>query len=130
MKSLVYISKLSEECRHRSCRTYIKNERKDRPDAVFSANDTAAVHCMIRLKEAGIRIPEDIAFAGFNNDPISKVVEPNLTTVNYSGYAIGEAAVTSLINHLNGISSIKTTNTIVLRSDLIIRDSSLKNKTL
>ena len=99
---------------------------KERPDGVFSSNDTAAVHCMIRLKSAGIRIPADIAFAGFNNDPISKVVEPNLTTVNYSGYAVGEAAVTSLINHLNGISSIKTTNTIVLRSDLIIRDSSLK----
>ena len=85
---------------------------------------------MIRLKSEGIRIPADIAFAGFNNDPISKVVEPNLTTVNYSGYAVGEAAVTSLINHLNGISSIRTTNTIVLRSDLIIRDSSLKNKSL
>ena len=83
---------------------------------------------MIRLKAAGIRIPEDIAFAGFNNDPISKVVEPNLTTVNYSGYAIGEAAVTSLINHLKGISSIKTTNTIILRSDLIIRESSLKKQ--
>ena len=36
----------------------------------------------------------------------------------------------SIINHLNGISSIKTTNFIILRSDLIIRDSSLKNKNL
>jgi LacI family transcriptional regulator len=85
---------------------------------------------MIRLKEAGMSLPDDIAFAGFNNDPISKVIEPNLTTVNYSGYHIGEAAVRSLINHLNGISSIKTTNTIVLRSDLIIRDSSIKKKNL
>jgi LacI family transcriptional regulator len=103
---------------------------KEKPDAVFASNDTAAVHCMIRLKAAGIRVPSDIAFAGFNNEPISKVVEPNLTTVNYSGYSVGEAAVTSLINHLTGISSIKTTNKIVLRSDLIIRESSLKNKSL
>jgi LacI family transcriptional regulator len=44
--------------------------------------------------------PVDIAFAGFNNDPISKVVEPNLTTINYSGYHIGEVAVMNLINHL------------------------------
>ena len=101
-----------------------------KPDAVFSANDTAAVYCMMKLKEAGIRIPNDIAFAGFNNDPISKIIEPNLTTVSYSGYAIGEAAVTTLINHLNGVSSIKTTNSIILRSDLIIRGSSLKNKNL
>ena len=81
---------------------------------------------MIRLKEAGLLIPEDIAFAGFNNDPISKVVEPKLTTINYSGELIGETAVNSLVNHLNGTSNIKTTNTIVLRSDLIIRASSLK----
>ena len=85
---------------------------------------------MMKLKEAGIRIPGDIAFAGFNNDPISKIIEPNLTTVNYSGYDMGEAAVISLINHLNGISNVKTTNTIILRSDLIIRESSLKNKSL
>ena len=101
-----------------------------KPDAVFSANDTAAVFCMMKLKEAGIRIPGDIAFAGFNNDPISKIIEPNLTTVNYSGYDVGKAAVTTLINHLNGVSSIKATNSIILRSDLIIRGSSLKNKNL
>jgi LacI family transcriptional regulator len=99
-----------------------------KPDAVFSANHTAAVFCMKRLKEAGIKIPADIVFAGFNNDPISKIIEPNLTTVNYSGYDIGQAAVTSLIGHLAGISNVKTTNTIILRADLIIRDSSLKNK--
>ena len=127
---LVYISKLNEEAGTEAAEHILKMKGKERPDGVFSSNDTAAVHCMIRLKSEGVRIPADIAFAGFNNDPISKVVEPNLTTVNYSGYAVGEAAVTSLINHLNGISSIKTTNTIVLRSDLIIRDSSLKNKSL
>ncbi len=129
-EKLLYISKLNEHDGSEAAERILKMKTKDRPDAVFSSNDTAAVHCMIRLKTAGIRIPEDIAFAGFNNDPISKVVEPNLTTVNYSGHSIGEASVTSLINHLNGLSNIKTTNTIVLRSDLIIRESSLKNKTL
>jgi LacI family transcriptional regulator len=125
---LVYISDLTEAAGTETAEHILK--MKNKPDAVFSSNDTAAVHCMIRLKAQGIRIPADIAFAGFNNDPISKVVEPNLTTVNYSGYGIGEAAVTSLINHLTGITNIKTTNTIVLRSDIIIRNSSFKNKTL
>ncbi len=125
---LLYISNLTEESGTEAAGHILK--MKEKPDAVFSSNDTAAVHCMIKLKAAGIKIPEDIAFAGFNNDPISKVVEPNLTTVNYSGYSVGEAAVTSLINHLKGISSIKTTNKVVLRSDLIIRASSLKNKSL
>ena len=99
---------------------------KSRPDAVFCANDACAVYCMRTLKEAGIKIPTDIAFVGFNNDPMSKVVEPNLTTVNYPGYAMGEAAATQLINHLNGISSITATNIIILRSELIVRRSSLK----
>src|SRR5678815_2379180 len=103
-------------------------KKTKRPDGVFSANDTAAVHCMIHLKSAGICIPGDIAFAGFNNDPISKVVEPNLTTINYSGYNVGEVAVMNLINHLKGLSSTKATNTIVLRADLVVRESSLKNK--
>jgi LacI family transcriptional regulator len=127
---LVYITNLSEADGTAAAEYILKMKAKERPDAVFSSNDTAAVHCMIRLKAEGIKIPADIAFAGFNNDPISKIVEPNLTTVNYSGYAIGEMAVTNLINHLTGITNIKTTNTIVLRSDIIIRQSSLKNKTL
>lgn len=124
---LLFISKLNEEAGADAADYILKMKQK--PDAVFSANDTAAVHCMIALKAAGYSIPKDIAFAGFNNDPISKVVEPNLTTVNYSGYSIGEAAVTSLINHIKGVFSIKTTNKIVLRSELIIRESSLKNNT-
>jgi LacI family transcriptional regulator len=128
-EKLLFISKLNEEAGMEAANLILKMGNK-KPDGVFSANDTAAVYCMMRLKEAGIRIPEDIAFAGFNNDPISKIIEPNLTTVNYSGYDMGEAAVTSLINHLNGISNVKSTNTIILRSDLIIRESSLKNKSL
>jgi LacI family transcriptional regulator len=101
---------------------------KHKPDAVFSANDASAVYCMKTLKQAGIRIPEDMGFVGFNNDPMSKVVEPNLSTVNYPGYAMGEAAATQLINHLNGQSSISSTNIIILRSELIIRESSVKKK--
>jgi LacI family transcriptional regulator len=126
--SLLYISRLTEEAGSEAAEHILQMAKK--PDAVFSANDTCAVYCMIGLKEAAIKIPGDIAFAGFNNDPISKVIEPNLTTVNYSGYQVGEAAISCLIDHLKGKSSIKTTNMIVLRSDLVIRESSLKNKSL
>ncbi|NII25388.1 LacI family transcriptional regulator [Pseudoflavitalea sp. X16] len=100
-----------------------------RPDGVFVANDNCAVGCMLSLKQAGIRIPDDIAFAGFNNDPVSKVIEPNLTTINYPGYEMGEVAARNLINHLTGIATITSTNTILLRSELIIRGSSQKTKT-
>src|ERR1700743_628536 len=47
---------------------------KSLPDAVFVANDNCAVGCMVALKHMGLRIPEDIAFVGFNNDPVCTVV--------------------------------------------------------
>jgi LacI family transcriptional regulator len=99
---------------------------KPLPDGVFVANDNCAVGCLLALKQAGIRVPQDVAVVGFNNDPVSKVIEPNLTTINYPGYEMGEVAARNLINHLNGISSIQSTNTILLRSELIIRESSKK----
>jgi LacI family transcriptional regulator len=98
------------------------------PDGIFVANDNAAVGCMLALKEKKISIPNDIAVVGFNNDPVSKVIEPNLSTVDYNGYEVGATAARHLINHLNGTSDINTTNRIILRSDFIVRESSLKNK--
>ncbi|WP_295125378.1 LacI family DNA-binding transcriptional regulator [uncultured Chitinophaga sp.] len=99
---------------------------KPMPDGVFVANDSCAVGCMLALKQEGIRIPEDIAFVGFNNDPVATVIEPNLTTINYGGYEMGQVSARLLINHLNGTSPITNTNTIILRSELLVRRSSLK----
>jgi LacI family transcriptional regulator len=127
-EKLVYITNLSEDAGADAAAHILKMKPSARPDGVFTANDTVAVHCMIQLKAAGVKIPGDIAFVGFNNDPISKVIEPNLTTVNYSGYQIGEVAVMNLIGHLKGVTSTKTTNSIILRAELVIRESSLKNK--
>lgn len=125
---LYLTSTLSEDAGTEAARYILELPQKERPDGVFSANDTAAIYCMIGLKTAGLRVPEDVAFAGFNNDPISKVIEPNLTTVDYSGNNIGETAITNLVNHLQGVSNLYMTNNIILRSDLIVRASSLKNK--
>jgi LacI family transcriptional regulator len=121
----VIIDDLSQEAGARAAEQILKMEPL--PDGVFVANDNAAVRCMIELKKAGIRIPDDIAFVGFNNDPVSTVVEPNLTTINYPGYTIGEVAARNLIDHLNGTTSVTTTDTIILRSELIIRESSKKS---
>jgi len=120
----VLISNLSQEAGVISAQEILK--MNPLPDAVFVANDNCAVGCMLALKQAGIKIPDDIAFVGFNNDPVSKVIEPNLTTINYPGYEMGEVAARNLINHLNGKATIRSTNTIILRSELIIRDSTRK----
>jgi LacI family transcriptional regulator len=96
---------------------------KPLPDGVFVANDNCAVGCMLALKKAGMNIPHDIAVAGFNNDPVCTVIEPNLTSVNYSGYQVGEVAARSIIQHLKG-TTINATGSIILKSELIIRESS------
>lgn len=122
----VIISNLSQEAGTVAANTI--KQMKPLPDGVFVANDNCAVGCMLGLKQSGVLIPQDIAVVGFNNDPVSTVVEPNLTTINYPGYEMGEIAARNLINHLNGTSSITSTNTILLRSELVIRDSSAKKK--
>ena len=52
-----------------------------RPDAIFAANDMMAVGCLLALREAGIRVPEDMALAGFDDIPLTRFVSPPLTTV-------------------------------------------------
>lgn len=103
-------------------------QMKPRPDAVFACNDFAAVVVMQALAEQGIRVPQDIAFAGFNNDTVSRLSIPKLTTVNYPGIQMGEIAASHLMSHLNGESNIMQTSTVIIKSELIIRDSSLRKK--
>jgi len=81
---------------------------------------------MQHLRDNGIKVPQDIAIVGFNNDIIGKVIRPQLSTINYPGFEMGQVAARSLINHLKGLWDINLTNTIVIKSDLIIRQSSLK----
>ena len=81
------------------------------------------------LNEHGIKVPEDIAIVGFNNDDISKLVKPRLTTINYPGKDLGEIAARNLIDQLNNKTTLQIANRIIIRSDLIIRQSSLKKIT-
>jgi LacI family transcriptional regulator len=125
-KERVLIKDLSEQCGVEAALQILK--MKPLPDGAFITNDFSAAVCMRTLREHGIRIPEDIAIVGFNNDAISKLVEPQMTTIDYPGIDMGEIAARNLIGHLKGLSNIKHTNTIVVRSDLIIRQSSLRKQ--
>jgi LacI family transcriptional regulator len=98
-------------------------EMKARPDGLFFANDLCAAVCMKSLKDAGIRIPQDIAVVGFNNDTVSRLVEPQLTTINYAGREMGEVAAGNLIAQLSS-SSERSDYTVTLASQLMIRGSS------
>ena len=120
----VILGNLTQEAGANAAATILK--MRPLPDGVFVANDNCAVGCMLALKCEGVRIPEDIAFVGFNNDPVSQVIDPNLSTINYSGHQMGEVAARHLINHLNGLSPIQNIGVIILRSEFIIRASSLR----
>lgn len=127
-KDRVLIKDLSDQCGEEAALEILK--MNPLPDGAFITNDFTAAVCMQTLKEHGIKIPEDIAIVGFNNDAISKIIEPKMTTINYPGVDMGEIAARNLVNHLKGITDIKYTNTIVIRSELIIRASSLKKQSI
>ena len=124
--SLLLVNDLSEAAAIRSARQVLQMD--PRPDGVFATNDFFAAVFLQTLKEGGLRVPEDIAIVGFNNDAISKIIQPKLTTVNYPGEEMGEQAARSLLDQLAGLSSARSTETIIIRSELIIRESSLKRK--
>lgn len=100
---------------------------KPLPDGIFTSNDTSAVAVIMELLRHGVRIPKDIAVAGFNNEPVSSVIRPNLTTVNYPAKEIGEVVAELLINKLKN-KAPDGQNRIVLKHRLIIRESSLRKK--
>jgi LacI family transcriptional regulator len=94
------------------------------PDGLFITNDFHAITCMRELISAGIRVPQDIAVVGFNNDFMSRMVEPSLTTIDNPAMMMGEMAAKHLIQQLNGNLPIATSNTVLIDSHLIIRNSS------
>jgi len=120
--SLLFINDLKKD----SCIATAKKiaNMEPLPDGIFATNDLIGVLTIQTLKEAGIKIPQDIAVVGFNNDITSSIIEPQLTTINYPGYTMGEMAANQLIDQLK--SETLTAHSIILNSDLIIRNSSLK----
>lgn len=101
---------------------------KPLPDGIFINNDFVAAVCIRTFLENKIKIPQDIAVVGFNNDAIGTFIRPALTTINYPGREMGAAAARTLINHLNGVDNLEQTTTLTLRSELVIRQSSLKKR--
>src|SRR5690606_26010996 len=73
-ESNIIINNLSEEAGEEAAQKILS--MKKLPDGIFVSNDTCAVTCIKALKQAGISVPKDIAVIGFNNDPISRVIEP------------------------------------------------------
>lgn len=103
---------------------------KNPPEAIFATNDPAAMGAMQAIKEANLKIPKDIAVVGFSNWFFSALLDPPLTSVDQPGFEMGQEAAKLLIRHIE----LKSKNsevdipseTKVLKTRLIVRDSSLK----
>ncbi len=104
----------------------IVKDNKLKIDGIFATNDNSAVEIICELKNIGYKIPDDFAVAGFNNNPISKIVEPNLTSVNYPGGKMGKIAAATIVNQI--LKKDTNPKRIVLDHELIVRASSLRKQ--
>ncbi len=94
---------------------------KNIPDAIFAVNDPVAIGAFQRIKEAGLRIPADIALVGFSNNNIASLLDPQLTTVDQPSFEMGRKAAAILIDTIEG--RLKEPTTFVLDAKLIVRGS-------
>jgi LacI family transcriptional regulator len=99
---------------------------RTRPDAIFAANDMMAIGCLAALNEHGIRVPHDVALAGFDDIPIARFVTPPLTTVRMRIADLGRLAferLDALIEHGDAERSTEE-----LDCELVVRASSVNDR--
>ncbi|WP_162592179.1 LacI family DNA-binding transcriptional regulator [Variovorax sp. PBL-E5] len=91
--------------------------------AVFAANDLLAIGAMAAIRAVGLRIPQDIAVAGFDDIPAAALMYPALTTVHRSEPAMGRMAADMLIAQLDAHGAERPGRSIELPYQLVMRDS-------
>jgi LacI family transcriptional regulator len=96
------------------------------PQAIFCANDASAIGCLEALAEFGLRVPEDVSLAGFDDTLAARTTVPQLTTVRQPLRAMGGRAVEALLarlHHRHGQSTPVSQETIVFPTELVWRAS-------
>ena len=97
---MVVDEEFTEEGGYRATRRLL--DEGNHGTAIFAANDLMAVGAMAAIHEAGLKIPSDIAVAGFDDIFAARIVTPALTTVAQSQYELGTAAAEILLDRLQG----------------------------
>jgi LacI family transcriptional regulator len=92
-----------------------------KPDAVFAASDITAIGAMNAVLDAGLKIPEDVAFVGFDDVPIATMSKVKLTTIRQPILQFGIKAVELLIDVIHN--GKKPARRITIETELIIRES-------
>jgi LacI family transcriptional regulator len=99
----------------------------DLPTAIFAANDPAAIGAMAAMNEAGLQVPDDVAFVGAGSIHYGDMLRVPLTTVAWSTAAMGQAAAELLLDLIRDKNRARKPRRIVIPPQLVIRQSSQKN---
>jgi len=94
-----------------------------RPTAIFGANNFLSIGILKALRDANLKVPQDIAVVGFDDLPVSLVVDPILTVAAQPAYEMGQQAAELLLKRISGIVS-EDSQEIILPTELIVRQSS------
>lgn len=97
-------------------------DMRERPQAVFAANDMMAVGCLAAFHEAGVKVPEDIALAGFDDIPMARYMTPPLSTVRVRIAQFGQRALEQLIDTIEHPGDGVATEEVV-PTELVVRAS-------
>ncbi len=95
---------------------------KEKPTAIFAISDITAIGAIKTIREYNLKIPDEIAVVGFDNTSISRMYNPELTTIAQPRKEMGQKAMQLLIDIIQH-NEIKNKN-IFLDHKLIIRESS------
>jgi len=97
------------------------------PDGVFAVEDYTALGAMQALKDAGKRMPEDLAIIGFANESFGEYITPTLSTVNQQTVRMGEEAAKLFLEAMDNRNTNKlTARKLVLEPEIILRQSSIR----
>lgn len=96
----------------------------DRPDGLVVVSDRLAVGSMMALRSKGISIPDDVSVVSFNDEPICSFLTPTLSSVAQPTIEIGRIATSLLINQIEDGQEFYKPQVRVLKTHLVIRESS------
>ena len=74
---------------------------KKKPDAIFTISDRMAIGAMLAIKKKGLRMPQDIGLVGFNNEPVTSLVTPSISSVDMPSFELGKAAAKLFIETMH-----------------------------
>ena len=117
--ALILPGEFENQVAYQTMRAFLAQEHPEF-DAVFAGDDDAAVGVLEALREAGKRVPQDIAVVGFDDQRMSPFLQPPLTTVRAPTHEVGRTAAQQLINVLRGKPARRIT---LLPTELVVRHS-------